>query len=339
MISLAAFESIAAACGLTPSHLPAVWAAARHADAAVLRARALLVDAQHPSRAGCCALALGSIGRMESSDASDLDLAFIFDPAVTSRSRAEQGREACLEALRTGFDVPEKTFRRAVNAEDLLHNVGGQRDTNERLTYRALLLTESAWILDEDGASNLRRAIFDVYARGKITRGKNLTSLTNDLHRYWRTVCVDYRYKVEEQAKGWAIRSMKLRHTRKLWHLANVALQLWAARRADEAAPLDEAIFDRLRWPPLARLGACLSDMGLAELARPLYTCHDLYLARLSDVALRRRLDALVYETRRASPDYVELRENARRLDEACEAIISELWKVDRGHLIRFCLL
>ena len=79
--------------------------------------------------------------------------------------------------------------------------------------------------------------------------------------------------------------------------------------------------------------------MGLAALAPPLYACHDLYLERLSDAALRRRLDALVYDTRRASPDYVELRENARRLDEACEAIVSELWKVDRAHLIRFCLL
>ena len=339
MIDLALFDEIIERCGGSLAQLPALRAAARHAEHAVDNARHILQEADLHDDPTVQVFALGSVGRMESTDTSDLDLAVVFNSERTTSVRAETVRGEVVTALRRRFDVPEKTFRRAVDQEDLLHNVGGQRDSNDRLTYRALLLTESVALSKQEPCTQLRRAIFNVYADGVVTRGKSLTSLTNDLHRYWRTVCVDYRHKVEEQSKGWAMRSLKLRHSRKLWHLANITLQLWAVQREQAGARLDEVLFERLHWPPLAKIGRCLHEMSLGELAAPLFETHDRFLSSIGDPARRRELGGLRYEARKTSDTYMALRDNARAVDRACEAIVAALWTLERSHLIRFCLL
>ena len=125
----------------------------------------------------------------------------------------------------------------------------------------------------------------------------------------------------------------------KLWHLSNITLQMWAASGGSPRDSIDDQIFERLRWPTLAKLGACLHDLGLAETAPSLYYAHDRFLHEISRVSVREELDALGYETRRSSAHYLSLRENARSLDAACEEVVAALWRIDRSHLIRFCLL
>lgn len=338
MIEAGQFAKIAAACGVSSKQIPSLNAAIdfSHRALTIAREASRQIDFRQPD--ALCVLALGSVGRMEASQASDLDLAVLFDPTQTTRARAELMRGELIQGLSPDFDIPQKTFRAAIDMQDLLRNVGGQHDTNSRLTYRALILTEAAWLYNEPACHALRRDIFNVYADGKVTRGKLLTSLANDLHRYWRTVCVDYRFKVEEQSKGWALRSLKLRHSRKLWHLSNITLQMWAASAVATTA-VDDQIFERLPWPTLAKLGACLHDLGIAKTAPPLYRAHDRFLRELSSVEVREELDALNYEERGSNLRYLSLRENARTLDAACEEVVAALWQVDRAHLIRFCLL
>lgn len=339
MIDDVRFAKIALACGVPLAQVPSLHAALTFSREALTTAREAAKKLSLATPDAMSVLALGSVGRMEASAASDLDLAVLYDPTQTTRGRAEQMRAELVDGLGAHFDIPQKTFRAAIDMHDLLHNVGGQRDTNTRLTYRALILTESAWLYNQAACDGLRREIFDVYADGRVTRGKVLASLANDLHRYWRTVCVDYRFKVEEQAKGWALRSLKLRHSRKLWHLSNITLQMWAASGGSPRDSIDDQIFERLRWPTLAKLGACLHDLGLAETAPSLYYAHDRFLHEISRVSVREELDALGYETRRSSAHYLSLRENARSLDAACEEVVAALWRIDRSHLIRFCLL
>ncbi len=339
MIDDVRFARIATACGVSLAQVPSLHAALTFSRDALTTAREVAERLSLATPEAMCVLALGSIGRMEASAASDLDLAVLYDPTQTTRGRADHMRAEIVDGLGAHFDIPQKTFRTAIDMHDLLHNVGGQRDTNTRLTYRALILTESAWLYNQTACDRFRREIFDVYADGRVTRGKVLASLANDLHRYWRTVCVDYRFKVEEQAKGWALRSLKLRHSRKLWHLSNITVQMWAASAVSPHDSIDDQIFERLRWPTLAKLGACLHDLGLAHTAPPLYYAHDRFLREISRISVREELDALDYEARRASAQYLSLRENARALDTACEEIVAALWRLDRSHLIRFCLL
>ena len=144
MIEPCQFMEIAETCGLSSGDIPALEAAVQFSHRALVTAREAARSTPLDPPHALCALALGSVGRMEASAASDLDLAVVFDPTKTTRARAEVMREALVTELAAHFDIPQKTFRAAIDLHDLLRNVGGQRDTNLRLTYRALILTEAA---------------------------------------------------------------------------------------------------------------------------------------------------------------------------------------------------
>jgi Putative nucleotidyltransferase DUF294 len=293
--------------------------------------------------------ALGSLGRLEASRESDLDLAFVYDGDHLDHAQAQEARAAVIATLSSrlhanggssvaaGFDIPEKTFNQAIDLRSLTRNIGGRSDTNETLTYRALLLTEGACLAGDGSA--IKQAVFRAYADAPISRGRFLASLGNDLHRYYRTLCMDYRHKVEELDKSWAIRVLKLRHSRKLWHLANLALQCWTVDAIVDDAERDAALAARIDWPSLLRITAALEHFGAPELARAAFVCFDQFLAALASADVRHELAGLEYERRRESRSYRALHDNATQLDAAAAAIVELLLSRCRAYMIRFCIL
>lgn len=330
------YAAIARSIAVDTGAIPRIVAAAAHSWTRLCAARGRL--AELPRVPGAAAFALGSLGRLEASDASDLDLAILHlgercDPAAAAAYRAEVA--ARLRDL--GFDVADKTFSRPVEVGALLRDVGGRLDTNDHLTYRALVLTEGAWLHAAATAREIQDALFHAYAGGTIARGRFLSALGNDLHRYYRTVTVDYRFKVEALGKGWALRNLKLRHSRKLWHLANLVLFCWAAQVADDVR--DALIAVHLGEPPLARLAAGMTALGAPRLCGPLYAVYDRFLAAIASPEIRAHLESLAHDTRESSAAYIALRDNADRLDDAAAAIVAHLWESSRDYLLRFGLL
>ena len=282
--------------------------------------------------------AVGSLGRFESSIASDLDFAVVLTPDHTDFAQATELRHALAEHLRArGHDILDKTFRAPLELGALLRDIGGEGDTNLHLTYRALLLTEGAWLANAATADEVTDAIFAAYAQGAISRGRFLSSLQNDLHRYYRTICVDYRFKVESAGKHWAIRYFKLRHARKLWHLANLALFCHAAQLSDDDRDLYLAT--SLPRPPLLRLVEVLRAQGGLSLGAALVRAYDGYLAALADPEIRRGLDRVDYTTRTEDPLFQRLAAGAERFDLATQAIAAHLWTHCNEHLVRYGLL
>ena len=282
--------------------------------------------------------AVGSLGRFESSAASDLDFAVVYAADTLDAGAAEAARHELAGQLRVrGHEVLDKTFRAPVELGALLGDIGGEGDTNLHLTYRALLLTEGAWLANAAAAAQVTDAIFAAYARGAISRGRFLSSLQNDLHRYYRTICVDYRFKVESAGKRWAIRYFKLRHARKLWHLANLALFCQAAQLGD--AERDQHLATELPQPPLLRISTALRALGGLGLCADLLRAYDGYLAALADVDLRRGLDRIDYAARLEDPLFQRLGASADRFDLAAQAIVQLLWLRCNDHLVRYGLL
>jgi hypothetical protein len=330
--------------GLLAAEVPAVLAAEAYSRRQLQLARACLAVLAPELWRFTATFALGSLGRLEASRESDLDLAFVYDGDRLDHAQAQAARThviARLSASPAGgeawFDIPEKTFDQAIDLRSLTRNIGGRFDTNETLTYRALLLTEGA-CLSGDGSA-IKQAVFRAYADAQISRGRFLASLGNDLHRYYRTLCMDYRHKVEELDKSWAIRVLKLRHSRKLWHLANLALQCWTVDAIADDAERDAALAARIDWPSLLRLVAALEHFGAPELARAPFLCFDRFLAALARADVRQELAGLEYERRRESAVYGELHENATQLDAAGSAIVELLLQRCRSYLVRFCIL
>lgn len=304
-------------------------------DARVALSRALPEDTK-----SCVAVfALGSVARYEASPSSDVDLGVVYLDDLLDEPAAGDIWGASVGALRPlSLTVEEKTFARAWPLSPFLKNIGGREDTNDHLTYRSLLLTEAVWLSGPEVASQVKDQLFKQYATGAASRGKHLTSLSNDLHRYYRTLCVDYRHKVEEAKKPWALRVLKLRHSRKLWHLGNIAAQCTAlSADEDHDGTLSETIGDA----PLVKILRALQAIGEVQRAQELLRRYDSFLEQIRKPEVRGELSELAHDCRESSTAYTHLRDNAREFQAAAAEVWRALSRHDkyRDHLERFVIL
>jgi hypothetical protein len=117
------------------------------------------------------------------------------------------------------------TFGNLAFSHDIIHQIGGQNDTNRNTTQRILLLLESATIGRNDQA--YERVIRGVISRYLEEDTHLLTAdskryrvprfLLNDIVRFWRTMAVDFASQQRDRAgEGWGLRNAKLRMSRKL---------------------------------------------------------------------------------------------------------------------------
>ncbi len=94
-----------------------------------------------------------------------------------------------------------------VFSHDIVHHIGGEDDTNQNLTRRVLLLLESHALGRDEAHRRVVRHLLNRYLledRG-FWRGSGAwipRFLQNDSARYWRTMAVDFAYKVRRETEG-----------------------------------------------------------------------------------------------------------------------------------------
>jgi hypothetical protein len=290
-----------------------VWAGFRECEESTTNAREELEQEIGPQSTGDASIVFhGSLARREFTEGSDADWSLLIDGKADT-----QHMEAALEIkdrivnLGIGKPGPEGIFGRLAFSHDLVNYIGGSDDSNSNTTRRILLLLESIPIGIPDAH---RRVVRNVLARylsedyGWRLGRPVPRFLLNDIARYWRTIAVDFAYKQRQRGgQGWALRSAKLRLSRKLIYASGL-LYCFSSARHPEIASLTQASDSRTQavtehlWglsqqPPIDLLASTLMPYpALHGAALDIFDSYDEFLRLMRDPKIRRHLDELGHD-------------------------------------------
>ena len=323
------------------SRLGADWSGIRAA-----RARTASVLAQLDAAVGdlydanYSIIVTGSLGRGEATEGSDADWLLLVDgrsdPEHAILARTIRSRIVNVVGKNVG---PTGTFGDIVASHELVHYIAGTRDSNENLTRRILLLSESRALtnplLRERVIRNVlsRYVIYDRSVQSRSGRQTVAHFLLNDIVRYWRTMTSDYASKMwERDREGWGIRNIKLRFSRKLLFLWG----LLACFSGDLFAPSDlydveseDEYFSRLAEliraqtdvSPLELLARAVLQSENDSVADAIFSSYDRFLKVLSDPDARMKLEAVHFDDALDDPTYAGLRDASHTFREGVKRL------------------
>jgi len=257
----------------------------------------------------------GSLARGEYTPKSDVDWTLLIDgQADPGHYDAVRAITRTLKANDFGEPGPTGVFGNVAVSHTIVHQIGGQDDTNKLTTQRILLLLESQSIGRDEALDRVLKLVLARYVeddRGLLFGSKGdlvPRFLLNDIVRYWRTITVDFVYKQRDRAQGWALRNAKLKMSRKLIFVSGMltcfAPQLFGAGEPlrDPSGKVDvfrlvRYLRDRSRVQPLDQLAeAALRPAVSRETARALFEEYDAFLGVLLDDERRAHLKRLTFE-------------------------------------------
>lgn len=276
-------------------------------------------------------VACGSYARQEASAASDFDY-FTIAPTYEAAPDWAAALRDGIAGIVTVAPADDGAFGKVETLQRMVRNIGGQGDDNQKLTRRMLFLLEGRPLSADALSRHVRRAILDRYV-GAMPAGEPLALvLLHDVIRYYRTMAVDYEYKITEgeRPKPWGLRNVKLMFSRKLLYaggLFSIAATLDAA--PDAMADRLEALLDLLVTD---RIGAICGPARAA----PMLESYDRFLALLEDGAIRRRLEALTLGDH-AAPVLSEIKVEGRRFRAALLKLFHD--RFEPGHPIHSALV
>jgi hypothetical protein len=294
----------------------------------------------------------GSLARGEWTTSSDLDWTYLIDGgAKSSHLQITQDIQRVFKEKGLAEPGPTGTFGNMAFSHDIVHQIGGQNDTNKNTTQRILLLLESTPIGGRREAyDRVIRAVIDRYLEEDthlLTRDlKNYRVprfLLNDIVRFWRTMAVDFANKQRDRAgKGWGLRNAKLRMSRKLIFASGLLVCFSSSLESDlqnkistdindVRFQLGNHIRDYVRLTPLNILERFVKGYNIPDsVAKDLFDSYAKFLRVLNDENSRKALDALRSEDSGTDPTFKQITEISDTFKGALDHIFFENQQIAR---------
>lgn len=255
--------------------------------------RKLLVNAEVDSAVTTIAAA-GSMGRMEAAPGvSDADLIIVLSDNIAPESeeakRVHESVWKLLEPLNLEKPKPTGVFATPTTQQQLISNIGKANEGYEVFSKRLLLLLETQPLYQDENYTRLINSIVDRYADKYVKNDskKEWTLLLNDLIRYFRSLAVNYQWDFDNQVEKWAIRNIKLRHSRLVMYTGLLMLLGEASKeRNDKVSWLQ----NQLKRTPLERIAWVYEqnhDWNFYKVLGP----YNVFLSRLSKPEVRQSLN------------------------------------------------
>ena len=257
----------------------------------------------------------GSLGRGDFTSGSDIDWNLLLDGVADPQHfTLAKDIAAAVKDFADKRVGREGAFGGHIVSHDLIHRIGGEGDTNSNLTRRMLLLLETTSIgpslaFDRTFKNVLNRYLIEDqgFWRGTTRLGHHVPHfLLNDLTRFWRTMTVDFAYKLRDRdGKGSVMRNLKLRMSRKILFAAGLLACFRchldfadpAEREAAYSPPNHQTrllahIQDILRLPPSDIIASVLlRHHHLDATATKLFNAYDVFLSLLANDSTRKHLE------------------------------------------------
>ncbi|HSY91660.1 MAG TPA: nucleotidyltransferase domain-containing protein [Candidatus Binatus sp.] len=292
----------------------------------------------------------GSLARGEWTSGSDLDWTYLIDGEANSDHLViVQKIQRLLEQKKNKKKFrppgPTGTFGNLAFSHDIIHQIGGQHDTNKNTTWRILLLLESRAIGKNTEA--YERVIRGVIGRYLAEDNHQLTHdlqkyrvprfLLNDIVRFWRTMAVDFASKQRDRGgEGWGLRNAKLRMSRKLIFASGMlvcfgahldpALQKKISTDNNELKfHLLQHIRDNVKLTPLEILAKSIGPYSIPNaISKELFDSYTKFLKVLDDKDDRKALENLRSEDSRTDPTFKRIRGISESFEHALDYIFFE---------------
>lgn len=261
--------------------------------------------------------------------------------AQNIRKVIQDNKEKFREPGQTG------TFGNMAFSHDIIHQIGGQNDTNKNTTQRILLLLESTTIGKNTQANErIIKGVINRYLEednhllvAGPTRYRVPRFLLNDIVRFWRTMAVDFASKQRDRAgEGWGLRNAKLRMSRKLIFASgllvcfgcylNPELQKKISsekEKSDIRLDLVNYIRDRIKLTPLEILANDIEQYSVEKnIGDKLFGAYAQFLQILDDKKSRDELESLRAANSREDSTFNRLREISHAFEQALDSLFFE---------------
>jgi hypothetical protein len=291
--------------------------------------RARVDDAQLPERSSL--VLFGSWGRHELTDESDDDWGLLLhNPDINLDGPAVA---AALEHLREVFDEKKAPGRQAYfgcafHTGALCDQIGLDEDDTRNLTRRMLLLLESVAVTGPEVHRDVQDRVLTRYLEYHRRGFRPPRFLLNDVIRYWRTICVDFEGKAEQDRRErvdkdkFVMRNAKLRTSRKMLYASGL-LPVLLCRFVDEdtIGPFLRSQIDALATDRVAR---AFLHLGQPDAGARAMAAYSEWVALVGDAKNRTELEGMEKKERRDSSVFKDVQKIGDLLDNGLMGLLFE---------------